>query len=96
MKKWNMIIDVAKCHDCNNCFLACKDEHVENDWPPYSAGPALARPPVDEHHAQGTGAVPHGGCGLSPDAVHALRQRPVHQGGQERRDLQAGQRDRDH
>ncbi|MFC1869071.1 4Fe-4S dicluster domain-containing protein, partial [Thermodesulfobacteriota bacterium] len=36
MKKWNMIIDVAKCHDCNNCFLACKDEFVENDWPPYT------------------------------------------------------------
>jgi Fe-S-cluster-containing dehydrogenase component len=32
MKKWHMIIDVATCHDCNNCFLACKDEHVENDW----------------------------------------------------------------
>jgi Fe-S-cluster-containing dehydrogenase component len=31
-----MIIDVAKCHDCNNCFLACKDEYVENDFPPYS------------------------------------------------------------
>ena len=38
MKKWNMIIDVAKCHDCNNCFLACKDEYVGNDWPPYSVG----------------------------------------------------------
>ncbi len=36
MKKWNMIIDVAKCHDCNNCFLACKDEYVENNWLPYS------------------------------------------------------------
>ena len=36
MKKYNMIIDVAKCHDCNNCFLACKDEYVENDFPPYS------------------------------------------------------------
>jgi Fe-S-cluster-containing dehydrogenase component len=36
MKKWHMIIDIAKCHDCNNCFLACKDEYVENDWPPYS------------------------------------------------------------
>jgi Fe-S-cluster-containing dehydrogenase component len=31
-----MIIDVAKCHDCNNCFLSCKDEYVENDFPPYS------------------------------------------------------------
>jgi Fe-S-cluster-containing dehydrogenase component len=37
MKKWHMVIDVAKCHDCNNCFLACKDEFVDNDWPPYSA-----------------------------------------------------------
>ena len=37
MKKWAMIIDIAKCHDCNNCFLACKDEFYENDFPPYSA-----------------------------------------------------------
>jgi Fe-S-cluster-containing dehydrogenase component len=36
MKKWNLIIDIAKCEDCNNCFLACKDEHVDNDFPPYS------------------------------------------------------------
>jgi Fe-S-cluster-containing dehydrogenase component len=36
MKKWNLIIDVAKCHDCNNCFLACKDEYFDNDFPPYS------------------------------------------------------------
>jgi Fe-S-cluster-containing dehydrogenase component len=38
MKKWSLIIDVGKCHDCNNCFLACKDEFVGNDWPPYSVG----------------------------------------------------------
>jgi Fe-S-cluster-containing dehydrogenase component len=38
MKKWNMIIDVAKCHDCNNCFLSCKDEYVDNDWKPFSVG----------------------------------------------------------
>ena len=37
MNKWNLIIDVAKCHDCNNCFLACKDEHCENDHLPYAA-----------------------------------------------------------
>ena len=36
MKKWNLIVDVAKCHDCNNCFLACKDEYYENDFPPFS------------------------------------------------------------
>ena len=34
MKKWNLIIDIEKCEDCNNCFLACKDEHVDNDWHP--------------------------------------------------------------
>jgi Fe-S-cluster-containing dehydrogenase component len=37
MKSWNLIIDVAKCEDCNNCFLACKDEYVGNDWTGYSA-----------------------------------------------------------
>jgi Fe-S-cluster-containing dehydrogenase component len=36
MKKWALIIDVEKCEDCNNCFLACKDEHVDNDWPAYT------------------------------------------------------------
>ncbi len=36
MKKWHLIIDVEKCEDCNNCFLACKDEHVDNDWPGYT------------------------------------------------------------
>ena len=40
MNKWNLIIDVAQCHDCNNCFLACKDEYFDNDFPPYS----LAQP----------------------------------------------------
>lgn len=33
MKKWNLVIDVEKCEDCNNCFLACKDEHVDNEFP---------------------------------------------------------------
>lgn len=36
MKKWHLIIDIEKCEDCNNCFMACKDEHVDNDWPSYS------------------------------------------------------------
>ena len=36
MSKWNLIIDVAKCHDCNNCFLSCKDEFCENSFAPYS------------------------------------------------------------
>lgn len=37
MKKWNLIIDVAECHNCNNCFLSCKDEYVGNDIKGYSA-----------------------------------------------------------
>jgi Fe-S-cluster-containing dehydrogenase component len=41
MKKWNLIIDVKKCEDCNNCFLACKDEHVGNDWPGYAVAQPL-------------------------------------------------------
>jgi len=30
------IIDVAKCNGCYSCQLACKDEHVGNDWAPYA------------------------------------------------------------
>jgi Fe-S-cluster-containing dehydrogenase component len=41
MKKWHMIIDVARCENCNNCFLACKDEHCGNDWPGYSVSQPL-------------------------------------------------------
>jgi Fe-S-cluster-containing dehydrogenase component len=40
MKEWYFIIDVAKCWDCNNCFITCKDEHEGNDWPGYT----LAQP----------------------------------------------------
>ena len=37
MKKWNLIADIAKCTNCRNCFLACKEEHIGNDFPGYSA-----------------------------------------------------------
>lgn len=37
MSKWHLIIDVALCHNCNNCFIACKDEHVGNDYAGYAA-----------------------------------------------------------
>jgi Fe-S-cluster-containing dehydrogenase component len=36
MKKWNMIIDLAECTNCNLCTLATMDEYVGNDWPGYS------------------------------------------------------------
>jgi Fe-S-cluster-containing dehydrogenase component len=36
MTQWNLIIDVARCENCNNCVLATKDEYVGNDFPGYS------------------------------------------------------------
>ena len=37
MSKWNLIVDVAECTNCNNCTLAAMDEYIDNDWPGYSA-----------------------------------------------------------
>jgi Fe-S-cluster-containing dehydrogenase component len=37
VKQWYKVIDVARCHDCNNCFMADRDEFVGNDWPGYTA-----------------------------------------------------------
>jgi len=41
MKKWCMVIDIEKCENCNNCFMACKDEHYNNDWPGYTLSQPL-------------------------------------------------------
>jgi Fe-S-cluster-containing dehydrogenase component len=37
MPRYGMVIDITKCNGCHNCFLACRDEHCGNDFPPYSA-----------------------------------------------------------
>jgi Fe-S-cluster-containing dehydrogenase component len=37
MKKWNMIIDVAECTNCQLCVLSAMDEYVGNDWPGIAA-----------------------------------------------------------
>jgi Fe-S-cluster-containing dehydrogenase component len=37
MSKWNLIIDVDGCTNCNACVLACQDEYVGNDFPGYAA-----------------------------------------------------------
>ncbi|MEM3666063.1 MAG: 4Fe-4S dicluster domain-containing protein [Candidatus Bathyarchaeia archaeon] len=38
------VVDVAKCNGCYCCQIACKDEHVGNDWTPY------AKPQPDTGH----------------------------------------------
>jgi Fe-S-cluster-containing dehydrogenase component len=35
--KWGLVIDISKCNACYCCFIACKDEYWENDYPPYTA-----------------------------------------------------------
>jgi Fe-S-cluster-containing dehydrogenase component len=45
MKKCRLIVDVEKCENCGNCFLACKDEHVGNDWPGYTASQQALKSP---------------------------------------------------
>ena len=36
MKKWNLVIDIAKCFNCNNCALAVHDEYCGNNFPNYA------------------------------------------------------------
>jgi Fe-S-cluster-containing dehydrogenase component len=47
MDKWNVIVDVPRCENCNNCVMATKDELVGNEFPGYSAS----------HSAQGAGVI---------------------------------------
>ncbi len=39
-----LVIDISKCNGCYNCQIACKDEHVGNDWTP------IAKPQPDTGH----------------------------------------------
>lgn len=36
MKKWNLIVDVEKCENCNNCFLSTIDEYAGNEFSGYT------------------------------------------------------------
>ena len=38
------VYDLNKCNGCHNCQIACKDEHVDNDWSP------IAKPQPDTGH----------------------------------------------
>jgi Fe-S-cluster-containing dehydrogenase component len=35
--QWGFVIDISKCIACYCCFIACKDEYWDNDYPPYTA-----------------------------------------------------------
>ena len=37
MTRWGLVIDISKCNACYCCFIACKDEYWDNDYPPYTA-----------------------------------------------------------
>jgi Fe-S-cluster-containing dehydrogenase component len=37
MTRYGMVVDIVKCSGCYNCFLACKDEHCDHDYPGYAA-----------------------------------------------------------
>ena len=41
MPRYSILIDVAKCNGCYNCFLACRDEYHDNEYPGYSAAQPL-------------------------------------------------------
>lgn len=44
MKKWNLIVNVGSCENCNNCVIAARDEHVGNDFPGYAASASPQAP----------------------------------------------------
>jgi Fe-S-cluster-containing dehydrogenase component len=37
MQKWNLIVDVAECTNCQLCTLSAMDEYVGNEWPGVAA-----------------------------------------------------------
>ena len=85
MKQWYKVIDVALCHDCNNCFMADKDEFVGNDWPGYTAAqPRHGHRWVDILRRE-RGQYAQKRRSLSPGAVPALRERAL-RGRQQGRD----------
>lgn len=54
-----LVIDIEKCENCNNCFMACKDEHVGNHWEGYT----LPQPRREHRwmniHTREQGGFPH-------------------------------------
>ncbi len=51
--QYGMIVDVTRCIGCYVCVIACKDQFVENDYPPYS----VAQPDTGHFWMKGTEIV---------------------------------------
>ena len=85
-----LIIDLAICNGCHNCQIACKDEHVANDWTPIAKTPARHRPVLEQGHRPGAGLGAQGAGDLSPQHLPALRGRPLPHGLQRRAPSTAG------
>ncbi|NTW28445.1 MAG: 4Fe-4S dicluster domain-containing protein [Coriobacteriia bacterium] len=52
-----LLVDPARCVQCCNCQISCKDEHCDNDWSPIAApqGPSQFWIQIREHESA-TGA----------------------------------------
>jgi Fe-S-cluster-containing dehydrogenase component len=61
-----LVIDISKCNGCYNCQIACKDEHVGNDWTP------IAKPQPD------TGQFWHKVTDIVQGTVPKVRVRYMH------------------
>ncbi|MCL5735394.1 MAG: carboxypeptidase regulatory-like domain-containing protein [Actinobacteria bacterium] len=61
-----LLIDIDKCNGCYNCQIACKDEHVANDWSP------IAKPQPD------TGQFWHKVTDIVQGSVPKVRVRYMH------------------
>ena len=74
MKQWYLVIDVRWCHDCNNCFMSCKDEYVGNEWPGYTnAQPRHGHRWMNIQRRE-RGQICQKRLFLSADALSALRE----------------------
>jgi tetrathionate reductase subunit B len=47
-KRYALLIDTTRCIGCGVCVALCKDQFVDNDWPPYS----LAQPTTGQFWIQ--------------------------------------------
>lgn len=57
MRKWNLVIDAARCNSCNNCVIVTKDEYDGNEFEGYSKpSPGLGVNFLQlQRHERGTG-----------------------------------------